>query len=224
MRCRDAEGLMRMTGKRGMRLSIAVTLLALGASSATAQAPAKELSDKSVLVLMDYAWAILPSIFRAPSGRVIEVDKKTQRAQVIVPVETARDVIKAGYLSAQAQLCDMMDEQTRNYDALMAREVVKKQWTEQQLLYISTLHRMTIHMAAGKLRVVEKGPDEIQVIQEAIEPSKATCPDDKRASVKEAIATYVAGAPVVKASPPPAPPPAAPVQPTSAKDKAKDKK
>ncbi len=213
---------MRMTEKRGLTLSIAATLLALGAAGATAQAPTKELSEKSVLVLMDYAWSILPSIFRAPNGRVIEVDKKTQRDQVIVPVDTARDVIKAGYLSAQAQLCDMMEEQARNYDALMARELVKKKWTEQQLLYISTLHRMTIHMAAGKLRVVEKGPDEIQVIQEPIEASKETCPDDKRAKVKEGIAAYVAGAPVIKAAPPP--PPAPPVQPASAKEKAKDKK
>ena len=197
---------------------LAAAAIVLSSTSVQAQAPAqaKELSDKSVAVLMDYAWAILPAIFRSPNGRVIEVDKKNKKAEVMVPIDTARDVIRAGYTSAQAQLCDMMDEQTRNYDALMARELAKKSWTEQQLLYISTLHRMTIHMAAGKLRVVEKGPNEIQVIQEPIEPSKETCPDDKRKRVKEQIAAYVAGAPK----------PVAPVavQPTAAKEKGKDKK
>lgn len=216
---------MRMTKTRGLTLSIAAAVLALGGAAGHAQAPAKELSDKSVTVLMEYAWSILPAIFRAPNGRVIEVDKKTKKAEVVVPIDTARDVIKVGYMSAQAQLCDMMDEQVRNYDSLMAREVAKKKWSEQQLLYISTLHRMTIHMAAGKLRVVEKGPDEVQVIQEPIEPSKATCPDDKRARVKEAIAAYAAGAPSVKgAAPAPGPAVAPPVQPASAKEKAKEKK
>lgn len=204
---------------------IAALVLALGTSIAGAQTPAapKELSDKSVAVLMEYAWSILPAIFRAPNGRVIEVDKKTKRNEVVVPVETGRDVIKAGYVSAQAQLCNMMDEQARNYDALMARELVKKKWTEQQLLYISTLHRMTIHMAAGKLRVVDKGPDEIQVIQEPIEPSKESCPDDKRKRVKEQIAAYAAGAPKQAAAPAAATPPAAAVQPAAAKEPAKEK-
>lgn len=213
---------MRMTKSKGLTVMSAIAVLTLGTLSVAAQAPTKELSDKSVAVLMEYAWSILPAIFRAPNGRVIEVDKKTKKAEVIVPTDTAREVIKVGYLSAQAQLCDMLDEQNRNYDALMAREVTKKKWTEQQLLYISTLHRMTIHMAAGKLRVVEKGPDEIQVIQEPIEASKETCPDEKRGKVKEAIAAYVAGAPVIKAAPPMVSP--APVQPASAKEKAKDKK
>jgi hypothetical protein len=171
----------------------------------------------------------LPAIFRHPNGKVIEVDKKNKKAEVLVPVDVAREVIKVGYVSAQAQLCDMLEEQAQNYDALMAREIVKKTWSEQQLLYISTLHRMTIHMAAGKLRVVEKGPDEIQVFQEAIEPSKDSCPDDKRKRVKETITAYAAGAPViprVAGSPPPATGAAAPVQPAAAKEKpaAKEKK
>lgn len=163
---------------------------------APATAQQKELSDKSIGVLMEYAWSILPSIFRAPTGKVIEVDKKNKKQDVMVPIETARETIKVGYLSAQAQLCDMAEEQVKNYDALMAREVVKKKWTDQQLLYISTLHRMTIHLAAGKLRVVDKG-DEIQVFQEPIEPSKEACPEDKRARVKETITAYAAGAPVI---------------------------
>lgn len=209
-----------MTKTREMAATVAAALLALSAPGASAQAPAQQtqLSDKSVAVLMDYAWVILPAIFRAPTGRVIEVDKKNKKAEVVVPVDVARDVIKAGYVSAQAQLCDMLEEQGQNYDALMAREIAKKKWSDQQLLYISTLHRMTIHMAAGKLRVVEKGADEIQVIQEPIEPSKASCPDEKRTRVKEQIAQYVAGAPKTQASAPPAAAPAA-LQPASAKDK-----
>jgi hypothetical protein len=195
-----------------------------GVTPAAAQAPAqqKELSEKSVQILMNYAWTILPAKFTAPNGKSIEVDKS--KPDALVPVDTGRDVIKAAYLSAQAQLCDMWEDQVANYDALMARERAKGKWTDQQLLYITTLHRMTIHMAAGKLKVVEKGKDELQVTLEPIEPSKDTCTDAKRKQVKEAIAAYVSTAPKPPAAAAPvqtgATPPAQPV-PAAAKDKKK---
>ncbi|NKB16506.1 MAG: hypothetical protein HC774_05990 [Sphingomonadales bacterium] len=122
-------------------------------------------------------------------GKVIEVDKKKQDA-AIIPIETARDVIRVGYNSAQAQVCEMWEAQVANFDTLMRIENAKKKWSDQQMLYITTLHRMTIHVVAGKIRVVdEKG--ELKVFLEPIEPSKDACPDDKRKKVAEAIETYV---------------------------------
>jgi hypothetical protein len=157
--------------------------------AASAQAKG-ELSDKSVATIMDYAWQILPNKFTTPNGKTIEVDKKNKRDQAIIPVETAREVIKVGYNSAQAQVCEMWEEQQINFDTLMRRENAKKKWTEQQILYITTLHRMTIHAVAGKIRVVEKD-GELKVFIEPIEPSKEACPDEKRKRVSEAIEAYV---------------------------------
>lgn len=195
----ETQGQKMRHGLRVAGIAAAAGALAMGAVQARA-----ELSEKSVTTLMNYAWIILPAKFTAPNGKTIEVDKKKQDA--MVPVEVGREVIKAGNLSAQAQLCDMMEDQVANYHALMARERAKKTWTDQQLLYITTLHRMTIHMAAGKMRVVDKGPDEIQVFLEPIESSKDSCNDDKRKKVREAVETYVKGAPAVQpASGPPAP-------------------
>lgn len=192
-----------------IKLKAAISIIAgaamLAASPVLAQGQTKELSDKSVAILMEYAWLILPSQMRVPD-RTIKVDK-SQKDKVLVPVETARDVIKAGYMSAQAQLCDMMEAQAANYDALMRFERAKKKWTDQQLLYITTLHRMTIHMAAGKLRVVEKSKDEQLVILEAIEPQKSGCTDDKRKEITDKIVAYVKAAPILeKAETPPAAP------------------
>lgn len=198
-------------------------LLAFGVPPALAQAPAqapsKELSDKSVQTLMDYTWQIIPAIFRTPTGRVIQVDKKKPE-EAVIPVDTARDVIRAATRSAHAQLCDMLEKQVENFNALMAREVAKQRWSEQQLLYITTLHRMTIHMVAGKVRVEEKGADEMRVILEPLEPSKATCPDERKKQVTENIAQYVAGAPSIKSEAPAAPPAAAPsaLKPAAAKE------
>ena len=105
-------------------------------------------------------------------------------------------MIKAGYQSAQAQLCEMWEEQTINYDAMMRVQRAKNNWSDQQLLYITTLHRMTIHMAAGKLKVTEKAGEQI-VSLEPIQPSKDTCNDEKRKKVREAVAAQVEAAKVV---------------------------
>lgn len=175
---------------------LALAVVGLACSGAAAQtAPVKELSDKSVKVLMDYAWAILPSKFTTPDRRVIEVDKKNKKDETLVPLDVAREIIKTGYMSAQAQLCEMWEDQTRNYDAMIRIQRAKHNWTDQQLLYITTLHRMAIHMTAGKLKVTEKD-GELLVSLEPIEPTKDTCNDEKRAKVKEAVTanTTAAGA------------------------------
>jgi hypothetical protein len=181
------------------------------ATNVAAQAQGK-LSDKSVNTLMDYAWQILPSKFTTPDGRVIEVDK-TKRAENSVPAENGREIIRVAYSSAQAQVCELWEEQQANFDALMRRELGRKKWTEQQMLYITTLHRMTIHAVAGKLRVEEK-EGELKVLLEPIKPGEGKCTDEQKAKVKEAIVAYVnidaagqKGAAAPAATPAAAPPP-----------------
>jgi hypothetical protein len=200
-------------------------ILSGAAAPAWAQAPGTGgLSDKSVTTLMDYAWQILPNKFTTPSGKVIEVDKK-KRELATIPVETARDVIRVGYNSAQAQVCELWEEQATNFDALMRRETAKKKWNDQQLLYITTLHRMTIHAVAGKIRVVEKD-GELHVFLEPIEPSKAACPDDKKKKVAEAIDAYdkIDGGASAAATTTGSTPPKGGQQPTAVSAPAKDQK
>ena len=158
------------------------------ATNVAAQAPGK-LSDKSVNTLMDYAWQILPSKFTTPDGKVIEVDKSKREANS-VPAENGRDIIRVAYSSAQAQVCELWDEQQANFDTLMRREHERKKWSEQQMLYITTLHRMTIHAVAGKLRVEEKA-GELKVLLEPIKPGEGKCTDEQKVKVREAIVAYV---------------------------------
>ena len=215
-------------------LAASVAMMGLGASlgwveMASAQdktaGERKQLSEHSVITLMNYAWTILPAKFTAPDRKTIEVDKSKRDA--MIDVASAWDIIKAGNLSAQAQLCDMWEAQAANFKARMAREQATKKWSEQQLLYISTLHRMTIHMAAGKMRVVDKPNDESQIFLEPIEPSKDSCTADKRQKIEESIVTYVKASPLNLLSEPPpettASVPAAAAQPVpaSAKDQKK---
>jgi hypothetical protein len=191
---------------------LVAAMMGLATAGANAQGQTKELSERSVKVLMQYAWLILPSRFTTPDGKVIEVDKAKKQKETMVPIETAREVIKAGYNSAQAQLCEMWEEQTINFDAMMRAQRAKNKWTDQQLLYLTTLHRMTIHMAAGKLKVTEKDGEQV-VNLEPIEPGGDTCNDDKRKRVKELVAQQIDAAKAVmpkKADVQPAAPKAVP--------------
>jgi hypothetical protein len=175
-------------------------VLLVGGGTAVAQG--KELSDKSVLTLMQYAWAMVPQKFTTPVGKVIEVDKSKPN-ESIVPLDSAREVIRVARLSAFAQICNLEEEQKANYQTLMRREEAKSKWTDQQLLFINQLHLFTVMTMTGKVSLVEKDGDKQVQVQEGKPPKAETCTDTERKKVQQQIMAYVQANPV--------PPPAAPV-------------
>lgn len=166
-------------------------ILMLAACCGAASAQNKDLSDKSVLTLMQYAWSLVPNKFTSPDGKVIEVDK-SKPSEVVVPMETAREAIKVARLSAYAQVCDLIEEQRANYHTFMKREEAKAKWTDQQLLFINQLHLFTVMTLTGKVKLVEKDGDK-EVILNSDKPEKApTCTDTERKRVETQIKSYVA--------------------------------
>ncbi|MCB1519212.1 MAG: hypothetical protein KDJ37_01400 [Hyphomicrobiaceae bacterium] len=191
-----------------------VLAAALLGTAFAAPAVAQELSDKSVKTFMDYAWSLVPAQFTKPSGEVIQVDKK-KRDEVMVPPDIAREVIRVGRISAHAQVCNLYEDQVANYRSLMKREDNKKQWTPQQMIYISQLHLTTVMLLTGKIKLVEKQGDK-QVVIEERKPTVQTCPPEQAAKVKEVIAEYVkAGPPISLATPVPVKPEDGATQPAS---------
>jgi hypothetical protein len=176
----------------GLALGATVTALSLAGAQNSALAQGKDLSDKSIATLMDYAWAITPAKFTLPGGKTIEVDKNNRDA-AMVPIETARDVVRAGRLSANAQICGLAEEQSANYQTMMKREVAKAKWSDQQTLYISQLHLFTVMMLTGKVAVVATEGDSKDVkIEETPKNSKApTCSEAERDKVAKQIVEYV---------------------------------
>jgi hypothetical protein len=177
--------------KGGLALLGAVVLLAGAGNLSVAQA--KELSEKSVLALMRYAWALVPQKFTTPQGKVIEVDK-SKPSESVVPIDTAREVIRVARMSAYAQLCELPEEQRANYQTLMRREADKK-WTDQQMLYINQLHLFTVMTLTGKVQLVEKDGDKQVVVQEGKAPKTESCTDTERKKVQSQIMAYVGSAP-----------------------------
>lgn len=183
-----------MNGKAGLGLVGGIACVVAVLFPAYAQ----ELSEKSVRTFMNYAWQLVPSQFTPPNGDTIMIDK-TKRDEVMVPMDVAREVIRVGRLSAHAQICDLKAEQICNYQSLMRREVNKKSWSEQQLVYISQLHLTTVMLLTGKIKLVEKDGDKEVVVEESKAPAAATCTDEQKAKVTEVIATYVKAGPDLNA-------------------------
>ena len=182
-------------------------LMGMGAAvliaAAATPAGAQELSDKSVQVFMEYAWSLVPQQFSKKDGSVIVVDK-TKKDQVLIPTDVAREVIRVARISAHAQVCNLSDDQSLNYRSLMKRELDKKKWTDQQMLYINQLHLTVVMLLTGKIRLVEKDGDKEVIVDETKAPAQ-TCTDEQRQKVKDLITAYVKAGPAIAANVPPAP-------------------
>lgn len=153
------------------------------------------LSDRSVQVIMEYAWSLTPAQFSKKDGTVIIVDK-SKREQAMVPLDVAREVVRVGRLSAHAQVCNLPEEQILNHRSLMRREVEKKKWSDQQELYINQLHLTTVMLLTGKIKLVEKDGDKEVVIDEKQAPQQ-TCTEEQKQKVKDLIAAYVKTGPAL---------------------------
>ena len=185
---------MRKMSAAGITLSLgAAMFMALPASQSVAQ----ELSERSVKTIMNYAWNYTPDKFTPPSGKTVFIDKKN-REKMTIPVKKGRDVIKVARLTAHAQICDLLEDQVKNYRSLMLREQKSKKWTPQQMVYINQLHLTTVMMLVGKLQIVKdkKDGDKKVVVKDGKAAAK-TCTTEQKKKVKELITTYVSTGPAL---------------------------
>ena len=209
--------------RAGRSLACAAVVVA---SFAVMPASAQELSEKATRAFMEYAWSLTPEAFTKPNGETIQIDK-TKRDQVMIPLDVARDVIRAGRLSAHAQVCELTQEQADNHNSLMRRETLSKKWTPQQLVYINQLHLTVVMLLTGRVKLVEKGDDkggdksDKEVVIEEGAKQAQTCTAEQKQKVKDLITAYVKtgpSAPIPTAAAAPAPtdqPAASPSPPAS---------
>ena len=186
---------------------IAAALAGAAALATPSVAGEGELSDKSVQIIMEYAWTMVPQQFSKKDGTVIIVDK-TKRELSMVPIDVAREVVRVGRISAHAQACNLPEDQALNHRSLMKREVDKKKWSDQQELFINQLHLTTVMLLTGKIKLIEKDGDKEVVVDEKQAPQQ-TCTDEQKQKVKDIIAAYVKSGPALASNEPPAAQPAA---------------
>lgn len=203
--------------------------VAMSAMLAAAPVSAQELSEKATRTFMEYAWTLTPERFTKPNGETILIDK-TKRDEVTIPLDVAREIIRAGRLSAHAQVCGLAQEQGDNHSSLMRRQSQSKKWSPQQMVYINQLHLTVVMLLTGRIKLVEKpeGPDAAKagadaaakevVVAEEAQKAGQTCSAEQKSKVKELIAAYVKTGPALASSSPPpgAPPATAATQPAAA--------
>jgi hypothetical protein len=188
---------MRMAGK-GWACAVLLAASVVGVP-ASAQ---EQLSEKATRAFMEYAWSLTPEAFTKPNGETIQIDKK-KKDEVLVPLDTARDVIRVGRLSAHAQVCDLAQDQSDNHNSLMQRELASKKWTPQQIVYINQLHLTVVMLLTGRIKLVEGDGGKEVVIEEAARQAQ-TCSAEQKQKIKEMIAAYVKTGPAMAARAAPA--------------------
>lgn len=184
--------------KAGTRVAVAA---ALAVGLCAGPVAAQELSDKSVKTFMEYAWQMVPAQFTKPDGKTVQIDKK-KKEEIVVPIDLGREIIRVGRVSAHAQICELKEDQFLNYNSLMKREIDKKKWTDQQLIYINMLHLTTVMLLTGNIKLVEKDGDK-EVLIEDNKKAPPTCTAEQKTKVKELITAYVAAGPKLNLQAPP---------------------
>ncbi len=208
---------MRMMSKNGL-IAAAAMCAASALTAAPVTAQQKELSEASIEKLMDYAWQITPERFTKPNGVTVEIGNDRKIAEV--PLEAAREIIRVSRLSAHAQVCDLKDEHATNYRTMMAREAIKKKWSEQQMVFINQLHLVTVMMLTGRAKLIEQEDGkEPKVVEETSQDKfkATTCTTEERNKVRDAVTAYLKSGPQLAPADTAAggPAPAAPVAPAA---------
>ena len=93
--------MMGKTAKAGMALVWAAALI--GGSATAVLAQTKELSDKSVLTLMHYAWTMVPDKFTTPLGKTITVGEPARNQsyrKALFPKRKADPLVETGAILA----------------------------------------------------------------------------------------------------------------------------
>lgn len=116
-----------------------------------------KITDRVVRIMLGFAWGMVPEEYANEDGKTIKVDKSDPK-KFIIPVDEARKVIRAASRSAYAQICSMPDRQHANYVTFMRGEKARNVWSEDQMIFINSLHLFTVLYLTGNAKVVERDP------------------------------------------------------------------
>ncbi len=190
--------------KAGIRLAAIAAVLVVAGPALAQKGGSGSISDKTVTILMNYAWSAVPPQVTLRSGKVVKFER-SKRKQIEVPLPVAKDIIVAAYRSYEAQICDLPAALVANRDAMMARFLKKKDWSDQQIQYANLLHAFVVSYMSGKveLRYVDGDKKEVKVAEtpadKVIQPKK--CSPEQRKSVDERIYAYYKSTPGLKQAP-----------------------
>lgn len=127
-------------------------------AEAASGAPKDHLSESAVRVMLSFAYSVLPNEYQGADGKTVKVDKSDPN-RFFIPIDDARQIIRAATRSAYAEVCNLPDLERANYKTLMDAEAARKVWTEEQLMFINALHMFAVSYFTGNLKITAKTQD-----------------------------------------------------------------
>ncbi len=115
----------------------------------------KGLSDSAVRVMSTFALSILPDKVPGPNGQMVKLDKSDPN-KYLIPLDDARRVIRVATRSAYAEVCQLLELEKDNYNAMMRAEQTRQTWTPDQMMFIQALHTFATSYFAGNVKITEQ--------------------------------------------------------------------
>jgi len=151
----------------------------------------KRPNDRTVRVIMSWAFAALPEKFKFANGKEITIDRSDPK-KFYIPLDDARRVIRVAMRSANADLCGLQKLQVNNFRKMMKEEKVLGKWSPNQIIFIKQLHIATGLVVTGGFVAGEETASDKDGSND--ERNKYKCSDKERTRVTTSIETYLAQA------------------------------
>lgn len=169
-------------------LGLGIALVQSASVAAQAAKQKKSPSDRTVRVLMGWAFAAVPEKVTTSDGREITIDR-SDPSQFMIPIEDARRIIRVAMRATDAKLCGLPELEARTFLTMMAREKALGKWSKKQIKFIQMLHISAGLVITGGFSVGEKTADKENSQQE--NSKKYKCSEQDRARVKSRIEAYL---------------------------------
>ena len=164
--------------------------LVLSLASSVAAQDAKEKkkpSDRTVRVIMGWAFAAIPETVKR-GGKDVKLDRANPK-DFYIPVNDARRVIRVSMRSANADLCGMTKMEARNFLKLMSSEKALKKWTPNQITFIKQLHIATGLVMTGTSKAGDDSGKKDDGANDARHRYK--CSAEERERIRAAVEAYI---------------------------------
>ncbi len=168
----------------GLGLLLAIALPVAAQDTKTKKKP----NDRTVRVIMSWAFAALPEKFKFADGKEIAIDRGDPN-KFYIPVDDARRVIRVAMRSSNADLCGLQKLQIGNFRKMMNNEKALGKWSRNQIIFIKQLHIATGLVVTGGFVAGEEAKNKEDPSDDR--RNKYNCSDKERARITASIETFI---------------------------------
>ncbi len=162
-------------------------VMSLASPTAAQENKKKSPSDRTVRVIMGWAFVAVPESVKR-GGKVVKLNRENPK-DFYVPLEDARRIIRVSARSANANLCGMNKLEARNFLKLMSNEKALNKWTPNQITFIHQLHIATSLVMTGSGQAGEDVKKKDDAKNDA--RHKYKCSDEERERIRASIESYI---------------------------------